>query len=707
MFTVTIKNNLWEDNSIVKDIEFLSDIKTNETNKKNSPVWMFSNGEAHGGFVVDIDKTTFNGINVVMNYEFYLHRTHNSKFRMIIPFDKPTVMSKAEFKTAYYNCVKKLGFLGLKTKNSQIDEKCISPVRWFYQRPSWHKLQHNSGERYRPTFTKDIKSTVLYVPKPLEYFPECKKMFDRVRSFYEYYRAKIDWSSIKTDRCELALHDSDVSKDIDFNDAGDVNGFKANIYCYHETCRSRLANDITTIFEEAGVEVTCYDYTVMYLYQLIKMGKLHIHQLELCVVDSRFKNYLPRLQYITCHAKKDAPLWMKVLHRELVRKNNINYEYRDGYYNALNRDEMVAFYNLHIGTYVGYISLSRIKTKPFIEEIMTYIDAEAYDNYKNVSEVEGLCLNNKIITLSDGKVYVHEHTPHYFFTNKRYFDYDENSKCEMWEKCLVDYFEHLNSPQVLILQEYFGYCLTYDTRFEKFLVMFGESRAGKNTIAETLVELLDGCQGEFKLFVDVKNRAFMEDKKVGFIDETLDCNTPGSVNQLKKLVSTGEMQIRKLYADAYSTLKKPKLVMAFNNPPDNLQIDKALKNRILALKFTKSFSGHENINLKSDLKKEMPGILMWAIEGYKRLYKNQCFTEYSKARDELYNFANESELVLKDFINTIRPGQYHPTELYDKYVTWSDDVQLSSNKFGRMMRNIGYQKKTLRDGDKTFKGYVV
>jgi putative DNA primase/helicase len=48
---------------------------------------------------------------------------------------------------------------------------------------------------------------------------------------------------------------------------------------------------------------------------------------------------------------------------------------------------------------------------------------------------------------------------------------------------------------------------------------------------------------------------------------------------------------------------------------------------MLVLTFTKSFFGHEDTELDDKLADELSGVLLWSIEGFRRLREQGCFTE--------------------------------------------------------------------------------
>lgn len=77
------------------------------------------------------------------------------------------------------------------------------------------------------------------------------------------------------------------------------------------------------------------------------------------------------------------------------------------------------------------------------------------------------------------------HNPDIITTVRMAYNYDVAAQCPLWLKTLSEIFEG-NQAKINILQEFFGYCLTRDTRKEKALLLLGESRTGKSTILHVL-----------------------------------------------------------------------------------------------------------------------------------------------------------------------------------------------------------------------------
>src|SRR5262249_53944197 len=75
------------------------------------------------------------------------------------------------------------------------------------------------------------------------------------------------------------------------------------------------------------------------------------------------------------------------------------------------------------------------------------------------------------------------------------------------------------------------------------------------------------------------------------------------------------------------TVRLSTRVMILSNELPHLRDDStALAGRFVTLQLSRSWAGKEDTGLKSRLLKELPGILLWAVEGLRRLRKENRLT---------------------------------------------------------------------------------
>ena len=184
-----------------------------------------------------------------------------------------------------------------------------------------------------------------------------------------------------------------------------------------------------------------------------------------------------------------------------------------------------------------------------------------------------------------------------------------------------------NDPESIdCLQEWFGYLLTPDTSLQKILMIVGPKRSGKGTIARVLSKLLGSENVASPTLADLGGSfglQGMDGKTVAFIhDARLSARTDRAIVTERLLSISGEDTLditRKLLPTLTSVRLLTRLVMFTNELPRFSDSSGALASRFDILQIKETFYNREDPHLIGKLLKELPGILLWAVEGWKRL----------------------------------------------------------------------------------------
>jgi putative DNA primase/helicase len=228
-------------------------------------------------------------------------------------------------------------------------------------------------------------------------------------------------------------------------------------------------------------------------------------------------------------------------------------------------------------------------------------------------------------------------TPRLFCTYALEFDFDlDVEPPEEW----LGFLDWPSDPQsISTLQEWFGYCLTPDTSQEKILALIGPKRAGKDTIARILADLvgrknaagptLAGLSTQFGLESLIgKPLAVVSDARIsGRTDSSI------IVERLLAISGRGRLTVDRKFLHAWDGNLPTRFVLISNELPRLTDAAGALASRLVILRLTKSFYGEEDLELYDRLKAEQPGILLWAIEGWRRLQERGCFVQPESGAD--------------------------------------------------------------------------
>jgi putative DNA primase/helicase len=283
------------------------------------------------------------------------------------------------------------------------------------------------------------------------------------------------------------------------------------------------------------------------------------------------------------------------------------------------------------------------------------------------------------LDLATGKILLP--TAALFNINALDFEYDP--KAEPPERWIL-FLEQLwgdDLESVYLLQEWMGYCLVADTSQQKMLLMVGPKRSGKGTIGRVMTRLAgagnvagpttSSLSGAFGLQPLIgKSLAIVSDAR--FTGENI-----GVVVVERLLCISGEDTLtvdRKFLGSI--TMKLPTRFMFLTNElPRMNDASGALAGRFVILRLTRSFYGQEDVTLTNQLMEELPGILLWAIEGLKRLRARGHFVQPKSVSDavrDLEDLASPVGAFVRDCCE-VGPGRrMWVDEMYDAWKVWCE-----------------------------------
>ena len=138
----------------------------------------------------------------------------------------------------------------------------------------------------------------------------------------------------------------------------------------------------------------------------------------------------------------------------------------------------------------------------------------------------------------------------------------------------------------------------------------------------------------------------------------------------------------------------------------------ALASRFLVWRFTRSFLGQEDLGLDARLAAELPGILLWAIEGWKRLRKRGHFLQPPSGRalvDEVRDISSPIGAFIRERVKVEVGATTDVADLFAEWVRWCEGKKRQPGDemlFGRNLRTVipGLETKTRRGkaGEKTW-----
>ncbi len=258
-----------------------------------------------------------------------------------------------------------------------------------------------------------------------------------------------------------------------------------------------------------------------------------------------------------------------------------------------------------------------------------------------------------------------------------------------------------NDPlSIDLLGEWFGYCLTQLTNQQKALMLVGPPRAGKGTIARILREMigtantcaptLAGLSTNFGLWPMIgKQLAIISDARLsGRSDQAI------VTERILSITGEDALTIDVKNQEPRTLTLKTRLMVLTNELPRLADASGALANRFLILSLGESHLGKEDTGLFDRLSRELPGILLWALEGLRRLQARGHFHPPASATERLAEMMELSSPIsgfIEDSLVIDHSGETPAADAFKAWELWcaesgrqhAGDIQT----FGRDLRS--------------------
>jgi putative DNA primase/helicase len=264
-----------------------------------------------------------------------------------------------------------------------------------------------------------------------------------------------------------------------------------------------------------------------------------------------------------------------------------------------------------------------------------------------------------------------------FFTNAA-LDYDFDFAAPppvAWLEFLSQLWPH-DPASIETLQEWFGYFLTPDTRQQKILLLVGPKRSGKGTIARVLRALLGtdnvvaptlaGLATNFGLWPLIgKSLAIISDAR-------LSGRTDLAVVTERLLSISGEdpQTIDRKNLTPITCKLPTRLTILTNELPWLTDASGAFVGRLILLRLTESFYGREDHSLTERLLAERPSILLWAIEGWRRLRDCGRFVQPENSGELIESMQGLSSPVSQFIEDCCLIGPSYQVSVQDLFAAW-------------------------------------
>lgn len=265
--------------------------------------------------------------------------------------------------------------------------------------------------------------------------------------------------------------------------------------------------------------------------------------------------------------------------------------------------------------------------------------------------------------------------------------------------------------------QYLGYCMTTDTRFQKFLMIKGKGGTGKS-IAISFIQHIVGSGNYASMSLQNLNQRFYPTGLFGkLLNACADIPSTAmeSVDIIKKAVGEDTLLYEKKGQDPTQFNSYAKLLFSANEMPLNLD-DKtnAYYRRLLVLDINRTIPEEEkDSKLKEKMCNESAYAIHMAMLALKQLYTDNHFIESNHSKEciaHLYRSADSVKAFTDDMLCHKVGEKIKRSEVYKMYEEYCEDngrTPHGKSRFWEYMADKGYMIKRYSDGAYYFKDTSV
>lgn len=204
------------------------------------------------------------------------------------------------------------------------------------------------------------------------------------------------------------------------------------------------------------------------------------------------------------------------------------------------------------------------------------------------------------------------------------------AQCPWWENFIAELFAENDDPGAMVafIQQLFGYTLSGSIAEQRVFIHAGGGCNGKSKVLDTLAMLggkystriaASTLSKTKKAMQQEFNRlgAKIEGKRVVVLDD-LDTNTQWNEGTVKQLTSA-EIPARNLFNEERDIPNRSKIHIGCNQVPEVEAESEGIIRRICLINYNRMFaqSSAKEKEIQEMVRREAPGILRWAVEGFR------------------------------------------------------------------------------------------
>lgn len=400
--------------------------------------------------------------------------------------------------------------------------------------------------------------------------------------------------------------------------------------------------------------------------------------------------------------KKSGHLWKYVPDRRMF----YFYDSKQGVWEAMPEKEYLerSIRLAMIGMNQNWCKTHHISEVMYAARDLVYDRAnDQHFSNENPERLSRINLENGMLHWRSGELLPHD--PGYYSTNQLPVEYDPKATCPTWKEALAQWLPEEEARW--FLQEYIGYCLIPDTSLQTTVFLVGGGANGKSTFLEVVMKLY----GEKNLTsIPLKRlpkrfeKRYLQDKLVNICPD-INPTYMEDVGVIKTIVAGELLRGEIKSGKSFDFRPFARLIFSANTLPASIDKTEGWLRRMKIVRFPNTFRPDDegfDPRLKQKLMQELPGILIWALTGLRRLKKNGQFTigKSMVQEEQQYRLDNDNIAAFIDECIVEHSKMILPTaylyRMYQQFCKESGTRAVSRKKFTTRVKDLGveYGRKT-------------
>jgi len=278
--------------------------------------------------------------------------------------------------------------------------------------------------------------------------------------------------------------------------------------------------------------------------------------------------------------------------------------------------------------------------------VIKYIKSQGFINFEKMNPDNLLNLENGYYDV-DKFTFSEGHSPKILSSVRIPIKYDPSALCKSFEDGV---FQIINDHEnVMLLQEFFGLCLTRKG-YEKAIILYGpKARNGKTQLQNILRGLVGPKNYSGLSLAQFENTHQIMELKDKTVNVSAELSSRYLVDDsiLKRVITQDIISGSYKHKPEVSFVPSAKLIFSVNELPMTSDKTAGFKDRLLIIKCDQRFDGVGRsfvMHIWKTWIPELPGILNWALIGLQNLTKRSYFADNKNTISErhLFNLENNS-----------------------------------------------------------------